>query len=46
MGAVIKMYESHRFFRAKSLDTGEWLYGDLLDSGDCATINKPDDIDT
>ena len=41
MGTSIKMYEAHHLFRAKSLDTGEWLYGDLLDNGDCASINVP-----
>lgn len=41
MGTGIKMYESHRLFRAKSLDMGEWLYGDLLDNGDSASINVP-----
>lgn len=42
----IKMYESHRIFRAKSLDTGEWLYGNLLDNGDSASINTPKGVDS
>ena len=43
MGTSIKMYESHRFFRAKSLETGEWLYGDILDKWNRTPIIVPKD---